>query len=214
MCEGRTCASSPSQMNAAFSKDYFKNHSFNLNFWVLVPFFLLIFQSILRYGMPIWFWKMVSSWEKTTFRFSNTVFSWKKWPSKFQKWFCHEKKGLFKFQWWFFHGKKAFWFLKQTFVIPFFGYHGTKRKDFCSKTPPKIITQDLHMSSSYKMVVTFFMFGPRLAKKHIQHAFVSRCGKSYDMLKLSYLFAFWNSGTCRMCRGNVVELPFVLQSES
>ena len=32
MCEGRTCASSPSQMNAAFSKDYFKNHSFNLIF--------------------------------------------------------------------------------------------------------------------------------------------------------------------------------------
>ena len=130
MCEGRTCASSPSQMNAAFSKDYFKNHSFNLNFWVLVPFFLLIFQSILRYGMPIWFWKMVSLREKITFRFSNTVFSWKKWPSKFQ--------------WCFFHGKKAFWFLKQTFVIPFFGYHGTKWKDFSSKTPPNNYTRPSH----------------------------------------------------------------------
>ena len=107
MCEGRTCASSPSQMNAAFSKDYFKNHSFNLNFWVLVPFFLLIFQSILRYGMPIWFWKMVSSREKITFRFSNTVFSWKKWPSKFQKWFRHEKKTLFNFQTRFFRGKNG-----------------------------------------------------------------------------------------------------------
>ena len=107
MCEGRTCASSPSQMNAAFSKDYFKNHSFNLNFWVLVPFFLLIFQSILRYGMPIWFWKMVLSWEKITFQFSNTVFSWKKWPSKFQKWFCHEKKPLFNFQTRFFHEKNG-----------------------------------------------------------------------------------------------------------
>ena len=107
MCEGRTCASSPSQMNAAFSKDYFKNHSFNLNFWVLVPFFLLIFQSILRYGMPIWFWKMVSSREKITFRFSNTVFSWKKWPSKFQKWFRYEKKSLFNFQTRFFHEKNG-----------------------------------------------------------------------------------------------------------
>ena len=117
MCEGRTCASSPSQMNAAFSKDYFKNHSFNLNFWVLVPFFLLIFQSILRYGMPIWFWKMVSSREKITFQFSNTVFSWKKWPSKFQKWFCHEKKTLFNFQTRFFHGKNNRPNFKNGFVM-------------------------------------------------------------------------------------------------
>ena len=241
MCEGRTCASSPSQMNAAFSKDYFKNHSFNLNFWVLVPFFLLIFQSILRYGMPIWFWKMVSSWEKTTFRFSNTVFSWKKWPSNFQKWFCHEKKPLFNFQTRFFHGKNGRPNFKNGFVTRKKGFSnfngvfswGKRLFDFWNRLSsfrfsvtmeqnekisaqklPQIITQDLHMSSSYEMVFTFFMFGPRLAKKHIQHGFVSRCGKSYDMLKLSYRFAFWNSGTCRMCRGNVVELPFVLQSES
>ena len=216
MCEGRTCASSPSQMNAAFSKDYFKNHSFNLNFWVLVPFFLLIFQSILRYGMPIWFWKMVSSWEKTTFRFSNTVFSWKKWPSNFQKWFCHEKKPLFNFQTWFFHGKNGRPNFKNGFVTRKKGFSnfnggffmGKRLFDFwnrlasfrCSVTMeqnekisaqklPQIITQDLHMSSSYEMVFTFFMFSPRLAKKHIQHAFVSRCGKSY---------VCWNCHTCSL----------------
>ena len=51
--------------------------------------------------------KMVSSREKTTFQFSNTVFSWKKWLPNFQKWFCREKKTPFIFQTRFFHGKKA-----------------------------------------------------------------------------------------------------------
>ena len=146
--------------------------------------------------------KMVSSREKTTFQFLLEVFSW--------------EKRAFQISMVFFHGEKGFLIFETDFRRSVFRLPWNKMKRFQRKSSPpkKKITQDLHMSASYKMVFIFFMFGPRLAKKHIQHGFVSRCGKSYDMLKLSYRFAFWNSGTCRMCRGNVVELPFVLQSES
>ena len=123
MCEGRTCASSPSQMNAAFSKDYFKNHSFNLIF--LSTCTILSFDFSVNF--EIWNAHLIL---KNGFVMRKNHFS------IFKHGFFM-KKMAFQISMVFFHGEKGFLIFETDFRHSVFRLPWNKMKRFQLKNSPK-----------------------------------------------------------------------------
>ena len=137
MCEGRTCASSPSQMNAAFSKDYFKNHSFNLIF--LSTCTILSFDFSVNF--EIWNAHLILKngfvTRKNHFSIFKHGFFMKKMAVQISKMVLSREKRAFQISMVFFHEKKGFLIFETDFRHSVFRLPWNKMKRFQLKNSPK-----------------------------------------------------------------------------